>query len=126
MREVAWVIFDEIHYMRDKGLPPPFPDFNNSILIYRTRSRMGRNHHPITRQSALRVPLRHHPQRPPIRAVDRKNTYPALPRRLHGFPSHAAAALSFPRGRRRDIPCRRRRGEIPGREFSESNGGVGR
>jgi len=22
MREVGWVIFDEIHYMRDKGMPP--------------------------------------------------------------------------------------------------------
>lgn len=26
MREVAWVIFDEIHYMRDKGQSPPFDD----------------------------------------------------------------------------------------------------
>ena len=25
MREVAWVIFDEIHYMRDKGFHPPRP-----------------------------------------------------------------------------------------------------
>lgn len=23
MREVAWVIFDEIHYMRDKGMSCP-------------------------------------------------------------------------------------------------------
>jgi hypothetical protein len=23
MREVAWVVFDEVHYMRDKGEPRP-------------------------------------------------------------------------------------------------------
>ena len=28
MREVAWVVFDEIHYMRDKGAIPGFSSLN--------------------------------------------------------------------------------------------------
>jgi ATP-dependent RNA helicase DOB1 len=43
MREVAWVIFDEIHYMRDKC---------KSIIqvnVCRPRCRLGRNNHFIAR-----------------------------------------------------------------------------
>ncbi len=42
MREVAWVIFDEIHYMRDKGMIGRY--FLSSTYLkfsYRAGCRMG-------------------------------------------------------------------------------------
>lgn len=52
MREVAWVVFDEIHYMRDKS-----KDAYHSCGIHITNSclsprcSLGGNHYPAARQS---------------------------------------------------------------------------
>jgi hypothetical protein len=47
-REVAWVIFDEIHYLRDKGYNKEFQIKYDQILYFRTWSYMGRNNYSIT------------------------------------------------------------------------------
>jgi hypothetical protein len=47
-REVAWVIFDEIHYLRDKGNNKEFQIKYDQILYFRTWSYMGRNNYSIT------------------------------------------------------------------------------
>jgi ATP-dependent RNA helicase DOB1 len=43
MREVGWVIFDEIHYMRDKGAAPN--PLSNVVVLTGNRERccMGRD-----------------------------------------------------------------------------------
>lgn len=41
MREVAWVVFDEIHYMRDKGLC--CCDMTSVLIVNRARCCVGRD-----------------------------------------------------------------------------------
>jgi hypothetical protein len=60
VREVAWVVFDEIHYMRDKGLHmiirrEVFADDRTS----RTWCCVGGNSHPLAPHRPIRLPLRH-------------------------------------------------------------------
>ena len=44
MREVGWVVFDEIHYMRDKGNSQLI--FNQQLpSIFRSWRRLGGNNH---------------------------------------------------------------------------------
>ena len=91
MREVAWVIFDEIHYMRDKGMSWQRRILrflrngcdwswlffliikscnkdvwshidNNNYAFCRTRSRLGRDYYPSSRQCALRIFICHDTQ----------------------------------------------------------------
>ena len=53
-REVAWVIFDEIHYLRDKGEERERFVHSKSIWsFYRTWCYMGRNYYSSTRQCSL-------------------------------------------------------------------------
>lgn len=82
MREVAWVVFDEIHYMRDAGLCSVLFWFNKIItcvntfipshggVCCRAWCGVGGNHHSSSRQCALRLPVSHHPQRQTVRRVD--------------------------------------------------------
>ena len=68
MREVSWVIFDEIHYMRDKG-----KCIDNKTLITITyilttfyisaRCCMGGNAYSITTSSTLCVLISHYSER---------------------------------------------------------------
>ena len=46
MHEIGWVVFDEIHYMRDKGIPYPF--FPVLIVFFRTWCCLGRNNHYVS------------------------------------------------------------------------------
>ena len=64
MREVAWVVFDEIHYMRDKG---------DSWLYnshFSARGCLGRNAHSLARQGALCLFISHDSKRHAICAMD--------------------------------------------------------
>ena len=37
MREVGWVVFDEIHYMRDKGMGLPLPIYDIMfVYVYKS------------------------------------------------------------------------------------------
>ena len=49
VREVSTVVYDEIHYMRNR---------ERGVVL-------GGDHHPPPAQRPLRLPLRHHPQTPP-------------------------------------------------------------
>lgn len=62
MREVAWVVFDEIHYMRDAGMYIYVSDQLHLDLQCRTRGCMGGNHYPSTTQSQTRLLVRHNTQ----------------------------------------------------------------
>ena len=46
-REVAWVIFDEIHYLRDKGNALVRSDQKKRIPSPRTGSDLGGNDHSL-------------------------------------------------------------------------------
>lgn len=57
MREVAWVIFDEIHYMRDKG-QLIFKKIEPILTILsRERSCLGRDYYSFASQGALCIPF---------------------------------------------------------------------
>jgi hypothetical protein len=64
---------------------------------------VGGGDDPAAAQGALRLPLRHHPQRARVRAVDRRAARPAVPRRVHrvrGVPptcvTTSSATTTFP------------------------------
>ncbi len=60
MREVAWVIFDEVHYMRDKGKLSA----TNSpwmSLTWQNEVSLGGNDHPAASSRPLRLFIRHDP-----------------------------------------------------------------
>src|SRR5277367_3321160 len=92
-REVAWVVFDEIHYMRDKGgylakhcafayrLFAIFNRFSASnfvlrlfmfstSLLCREGGRLGGNNHPSAGQRSLCVSIRHHSECKTVCRVD--------------------------------------------------------
>ena len=72
MREVAWVIFDEIHYLRDKG--KYIMRLCGSLLIpFSSRRGLGGDYHIIARQSALCFPLRNHSKCDAVRRMDNKD-----------------------------------------------------
>ena len=45
MREVAWVVFDEIHYMRDKGRFGCLDCSGNQVDIHSSWGGLGGNNH---------------------------------------------------------------------------------
>lgn len=47
MREVQWVIFDEIHYMRDKGEISHDLYSWTLLIIISPWCGLGRNHYPV-------------------------------------------------------------------------------
>ena len=59
MREVAWVIFDEIHYLRDKGRSDKLA-FRMRLILFSPWSSLGGNDHSPTQQSALCLPVRYY------------------------------------------------------------------
>lgn len=65
MREVAWVVFDEIHYMRDKGATCDrffrLWHIYSRFLPFRARCCLGRVHHHAAQDGSPRLPLCHHP-----------------------------------------------------------------
>lgn len=49
MREVAWVIFDEVHYMRDKcKFITLLRIKKKSLTVNSSRRCLGRDHHPAS------------------------------------------------------------------------------
>ena len=79
------MVFDEIHYMRDPGeggggrrnwviWSGEKWGFTGTLSLNpsprRERCGMGGDHHPVTRQRALRVPLGNHPQCQAVCRVD--------------------------------------------------------
>jgi hypothetical protein len=77
MREVAWVVFDEVHYMRDKG------ESTSVLADSRTWCCLGRNDHPPTSHGSLRLPIRDHPKLDGVCRMDLQDTRTAVSRRLH-------------------------------------------
>ena len=77
MREVAWVIFDEIHYMRDaskfKCLYELYRE-NVDLCFFLTSPWccLGRDHHSAPRQGSLRVPVCDNSKRDAICRMDRQ------------------------------------------------------
>lgn len=63
MREVAWVIFDEIHYMRDKGrFRATFVlRCDTERIVHRAWCCLGRDNHPVAAHSPLCLPFSYHP-----------------------------------------------------------------
>eukprot|EP00906_Rhabdomonas_costata_P008406 RCo011985 len=79
---------------------------------------MGGDHHPSPRRGAIRLPLRHHPQRAGVRRLDCAHPpRPKVPRRLHGLPADPLATLHLPRRSRWDLLRRRPGAEIQGGEL---------
>lgn len=79
MREVAWVIFDEIHYMRDKGKQESYSHVDESIAefllsLFRTRGRMGGDHHFAAAHRPICLPISHDSKQYAIRRVDLRTT----------------------------------------------------
>jgi len=129
MREVAWVVFDEIHYMRDleRGvvweetlilLPDKvlFIFFSFCSLLFRTiqiqlsvcsaQVLTACHHARAGAAGAVCVLVGDAAQRPRVHGLDRLAASPAVPRRLHRLPSHSAPALHLPCRRRRPLPRR--------------------
>jgi ATP-dependent RNA helicase DOB1 len=99
MREVAWVVFDEIHYLRDasKFIMLELSLYRVLLTCCSSRCRLGRDHHPPTRQGPLRLLVRDNPKCNAIRRVDCQNAQPAMSRCLYRFPTYSFAALLLPR-----------------------------
>ena len=104
MREVKWVIYDEIHYMRDKERGVVWEEsiillphsVRSEPTVFEERVSDGKDHH-LELVAQVRLPLGDDPQLEAVRLVDRPNPPPALPRRLHGLPAHAARPLRLRR-----------------------------
>ena len=123
MREVAWVIYDEVHYMRDsergtfsssttRGLgwccsvPRDFHTIRLSLQVSHTmrfltnsRCRLGGIHYFASPSSPIRLFECHHSQRHTIRRLDLRHPSSTMSRRLHQLSSDPAAALHFSAGK---------------------------
>lgn len=86
MREVAWVVFDEIHYMRDASKfcsISKIEGFANNIFLISSWCRLGRDYHSTPRQGSLRLLVRHDPQRHAVRRMDCQFASPTMSRCLY-------------------------------------------
>ena len=101
MREVAWVIFDEIHYLRDKGRVGEIT-VKTPLTLVSPWCGMGRDDHPAPGQSTLCIPIGYNSQCHAICRMDHEDTQSALSRCLYGFSAHPITALFLSSRRRWD------------------------
>ena len=92
MREVAWVVFDEIHYLRDKGKVSLQLDSHMAKQVS-SWGRLGGDYYPSARQSTLRVPIGYNSQCDAVRGMDYEDAWPAVSCRVYGFSANSTAAL---------------------------------
>ena len=129
MREVAWVVFDEIHYMRNKGLSGLhhlkklfkcclkriflhwglyFLRFS-VLSVFRARCSVGGDDHSSSGQRSLRVSLCDDSQRSSVRWMDLLPPQTTLPCRLHWIPTRPTTTLHLSeRWRRNPFSCWRK------------------
>lgn len=95
LREIGWVIFDEVHYMRDKGELVGYVAL--AQLLLRAWCCMGRDHYLAARQCALCVPVCHYSQRPAVCSLDLlpPQTGDATTNQLHLTQLHTALPRSL-------------------------------
>lgn len=104
IREVAWIVFDEIHYMRDK-----------SILFYannRSWSCLGRDTCASPQHNSFRIFICDMSQCVTICPMDLSIACSACACRLYRLPTYSSAALPFRRWRRWYPSLCRREGRI--------------
>lgn len=70
MREVQWVIFDEIHYMRDKCMSMGEAYKSTNANDHSSWCCMGRDHYPLARQGPLCLFVCHYSKRHAVCRVD--------------------------------------------------------
>jgi hypothetical protein len=117
MREVGWVVFDEIHYMRDKERGVVWVskiDITLFLLVTKQSHLLGRNADSLARQRSLRFPVSYNSQRASVCRVGLSHSSAAMSCRLHRLSSDAAAALPFSSWRRWHSSCGRREGKFQG------------
>ena len=95
MREVAWVVFDEIHYMRDKGeLTAGALNIWTNILS--PWCCLGRDDHTSSRQSSLCLSFGYNSERNAICGVDYENPWPAMSCCIYRFSPYPFTTLLLP------------------------------
>lgn len=86
MREVAWVVFDEIHYMRDASKSnTPIPSIQLLTTGFSARCCLGRDYYPPSRQGSICILVRDDSQCHAVRRMGHKNAQPALSRCIYRF-----------------------------------------
>lgn len=98
MREVGWVIFDEVHYMRDKERGVVWEETmillpHQVHFVFLSVSQTSIFSCAVHCFTILVCNTGHYPQCSPIRAVDRRTSQPAMSRCVHRVSTNPADAL---------------------------------
>jgi hypothetical protein len=142
MREVAWVIYDEVSRLPLPSVPDSTTLLGPLHARQRERRGVGGEHHLAPSQGAVCLPLCYDSQRQRVCWLGRQDAPPALPCRLHRLPvslspalllsvslspDHsiqpcAITALYLPLCQRGPLPGGRREGQVQRRQLPASDG----
>ncbi len=132
-REVAWVIFDEIHYMRDKERGVIWEETiillndnvrnKNLITIFFLNKSLSLK---LPLQGPLRFPLGDHTERSSIRRMDCLLTQTTVPCSLYRLSANSSTTLHLSGGWRRHSLGRGREWHLPRRQLQQGHDGAQR
>lgn len=118
MREVAWVIYDEVHYMRDsergvvweesiillshckfcRSMKSTCIVVENVLYDFEQEPLFSHITTPLITSHQVRLPVGDHSKRKSVCRLDCRNSPSTVPCRLHKLPTHTFATLCFPPG----------------------------
>lgn len=112
IRDVEFVIFDEVHYVNDLEVPHPYRSLDQvDSLFMVARCGMGRSNHHVTGPCQLDPPLSNSPEYERIRQLGRSNKEKRYLRHFNSETTRSFRILSL--GQQKSLQNRRRKRKIP-------------